>query len=336
MDTKRKINIYADLFFFAIFFPLVVLLLPIGKWLTYRPAFSAAFLLYLCAVYILYKKVNIPQLLLNKRYVKGLSYLLAVIATTTAFAWLLLEYYDSDIPIQAMRNRQRVQAVCFLTAIITCYSFSNSLLIELFEQAMRRKEIEDEKNKAELALYKAQINPHFLFNTLNTLYGLLITRSDKMVTSFERFINLIKYMYSNANRDYIPIREEIDYIGQYVALQSLRLNKRTQVSFTHKVENPKRLLPPMLLITFIENAFKYGMSADEPSYIRIQLRQAEETLSFTAENPILVHQSKDSKKMGIENCRKRLALLYPQRHSLLISTADNIFKVELTLQLTEE
>ena len=90
--------------------------------------------------------------------------------------------------------------------------------------------MEYERNRAELALYKAQINPHFLFNTLNTLYGLLITQSDKTEVTLERFINLTKYMYNNANREFIPLAEEVDYIGQYIALQKLRLNDLAEMS----------------------------------------------------------------------------------------------------------
>ena len=94
-----------------------------------------------------------------------------------------------------------------------------------------QQEIEAEKNKAELALYKAQINPHFLFNTLNALYGLVLTKSDKTESAFIQFSNILKYMYAQTTSETIPVCNEIDYIRQYVDLQALRLNKHTHISF---------------------------------------------------------------------------------------------------------
>lgn len=105
------------------------------------------------------------------------------------------------------------------------------MLKEVYRQKLAQAEMEYECNRAKLALYKAQINPHFPFNTLNTLYGLLITLSDKTEVTLEHFINLTKYMYNNANWEFIPLAEEVDYIGQYIALQQLQLNELADFRF---------------------------------------------------------------------------------------------------------
>ena len=118
--------------------------------------------------------------------------------------------------------------------------------------------IEAEKNRAELALYKAQINPHFLFNTLNALYGLVLTKSDKTESAFIKFSNILKYMYAQTTMETISINNEVEYIRQYVDLQSLRLNKHTQVVFETQIDDEHAKIPPMILITFVENTFKYG------------------------------------------------------------------------------
>mgnify|MGYP000603399381 CR=1 FL=1 len=111
------------------------------------------------------------------------------------------------------------KSTVFSIKITTCFSF---------RQILSKQEIEAEKNKAELALYKAQINPHFLFNTLNALYGLVLTKSDKTESAFIKFSNILKYMYAQTTSDLISISNEVEYIRQYVDLQSLRLNKHTK------------------------------------------------------------------------------------------------------------
>lgn len=195
------------------------------------------------------------------------------------------------------------------------------------------------RNQAELALYKAQINPHFLFNTLNTIYGLLITQSDKTEASLERFINLTKYMYNNANREFIDLAEEVEYIGQYIDLQKLRLNEYADIRFCHEVEDGTMEVPPMMLITFVENAFKYGISSNEACYIHIGLREHGGTLSFEVENSVVGHkgQRKSSKGMGIENCRRRPNLLYPNRHTLDIDCSQpNTYRIRVELKNENE
>lgn len=327
----RKISLYSGLFFFLIFMPLLITLLPIEKWLIYHPFFLIILIVYLSVLYFFYNWVNIPRLLLERKYLRGLGWLALVLFITYVFVHVNESPDVCEDMMKAVRNRQRT--VWFLTVIVTVYCFSNNLLVELFKQTISKQEMEADKNTAELALYKAQINPHFLFNTLNTLYGLLITHSDKTEIAFENFINLTKYAYRNANRDLIPIHEEVSYISQYVELQSLRLNEFNDVSFEHEIENPEILLPPMLLITFVENAFKYGISSREKSHVLVRMLQSGSELHFYVENKIFVRESGESKKMGIENCRKRLALLYPQRHQLNITTENGLFKVELQLTL---
>ena len=156
----------------------------------------------------------------------------------------------------------RTQTVWFFFLIVTGFSLAIELTFELFRQILSKQEIEAEKNKAELALYKAQINPHFLFNTLNALYGLVLTKSDKTESAFIQFSNILKYMYAQTTSETIPVCNEIDYIRQYVDLQALRLNKHTHISFETQTDDDQAPIPPMILITFVENAFKYGTSSD--------------------------------------------------------------------------
>ena len=148
-----------------------------------------------------------------------------------------------------------------------------------------------------------------------------------------RFINLTKYMYNNANREFISLAEEVEYISQYIDLQQLRLNELADVRFNYDAEDESMLVPPMLLITFVENAFKYGISSNEPCYVHIHLVQCDERLTFEIENRVFEHAKPDSKRMGIENCRRRLSLLYPDRYRLDVGPGEGqTFRVKLELQ----
>lgn len=207
------------------------------------------------------------------------AYALATIVVSLLVTFLFSAYEDilallpfapatswRKTPLPGWGVRQNQQAVWLHYILVAVFCFAVGMLNEAFRQRLAREEVEYERNKAELALYKAQINPHFLFNTLNTLYGLLITHSDKTEATLERFINLTKYMYNNANHEFIPLAEEVEYIGQYIDLQKLRLNGFADVSFTYRVEDETMSVPPMMLITFVENAFKYGISSNEPCF----------------------------------------------------------------------
>lgn len=198
---------------------------------------------------------------------------------------------------------------------------------------LSRQEIETEKNKAELALYKAQINPHFLFNTLNTLYALLVSGSDKAESAFIKFSGILRYMYSQSCSDMIPIESELEYIRQYVDLQKLRLNSHSHINLTIETKNEGVLIPPMILITFVENVFKYGTSSDTDCEVCIYIRVDTDILHMETENAIMNRREDGVCGIGIKNCRRRLELLYPGRYVLLTGEVDGKYKVLLNIIL---
>ncbi|RHR74588.1 sensor histidine kinase [Odoribacter sp. AF15-53] len=335
----KNVPLYIDLAFCFIFLPLMILIFPVERWLDTYPVFVCSFVLWLYITYFLNRRITVPLLFRHRRQrACGLCIMLVSLTLTYAMSCYevsspLYHLYEHVYPRTMVKVRLNQQAVWLLYVVVATFSFAVGMLTEINRQRQEREEIEYERNKAELALYKAQINPHFLFNTLNTLYGLLIMHSDKTEVTMERFINLTKYMYNNANREFIAISEEVEYIDQYIALQALRLNEYADISFTHRIESPEMPIPPMLLITFIENAFKYSISSNEPCFIRIRLNQQGDNLCFEVDNTVFEREMKNSKRMGIENCRKRLSLLYPERHHLVIGKdKDNIFHVRLELQ----
>ena len=330
--------------FCFILLPLVIYAFPVERWWGTYPLFFCSFVGWLYVTYFLYKYFIVPRL-----FIKGKKRTMAVVAILLSLAvTFLFSAYEITSPLYHIHQQQRQlypypiwgirqnqQAIWLHYILVVIFCFAVGLLKEVYRQKLARAEMEYERNKAELALYKAQINPHFLFNTLNTLYGLLITQSDKMEITLERFINLTKYMYNNANREFIALAEEVDYIGQYIALQQLRLNELADICFTHEVEREEMPIPPMMLITFVENAFKYGISSDDPCFIHIQLNQRAEKLCFEVVNSTFGREAGHSARMGIQNCRRRLELLYPEHHRLEIAQEHGLFRVRLEL-ITEE
>ena len=333
-----------DMAFCFILLPLVIYAFPVERWWGTYPLFFCSFVGWLYVTYFLYKYFIVPRL-----FIKGKKRTIAVAAILLSLAvTFLFSAYEITSPLYHIHQEQRQlypypiwgirqnqQAIWLHYILVVIFCFAVGMLKEVYRQKLARAEMEYERNKAELALYKAQINPHFLFNTLNTLYGLLITQSDKTEITLERFINLTKYMYNNAHREFIALAEEVDYIGQYIALQQLRLNELADIRFTHEVEREEMPIPPMMLITFVENAFKYGISSDDPCFIHIQLNQRTEKLCFEVVNSTFGREAGHSARMGITNCRRRLELLYPEHHRLEIAQEHGLFRVRLEL-ITEE
>ena len=156
--------------------PLIILLVPVDKWIKTQPVFVGTLVLYLYLLYFTYRKANIPSLFLKRKYL----HIIILIIILTLITELLTHFpisdkFGSKLPID-FRRHLHAQTIWFFFLIVSGFSLAIEVTFELFRQMLQKQEIEAEKNKAELAMYKAQINPHFLFNTLNTLYGLVITK----------------------------------------------------------------------------------------------------------------------------------------------------------------
>ena len=147
-----------------------------------------------------------------------------------------------------------------------------------------------------------------------------------------QFTEMMKYLYTNTSADFIPLSAEADYIRQYISLQKFRLNEHTKVDFSVTVRDNTAVIAPMLLMTFVENAFKYGVSSHSDSLIAISLVQDGDNIRFNVRNSIFPESLTGKKDgIGLANCRKRLALIYPDTHTLRISDSGDVFEVELTL-----
>ncbi|WP_428656337.1 sensor histidine kinase [Runella sp.] len=200
----------------------------------------------------------------------------------------------------------------------------------------RLRQTEREKINTELSFLKAQINPHFLFNTLNTIYSLAIEQSSKTADAVVKLSSLMRYVMREADTSLVALTKEFMYIENYVALQKLRLDDTVEVHFTVKGNPNGQQIAPLILISFIENAFKYGVNPQEKSLIRIHLSIVENQLHLRAFNKKVrvFHDEETSSGIGIENTQTRLQLMYPGKHELTIDDSFGSFTVDLRLELS--
>ena len=228
---------------------------------------------------------------------------------------------------------QLLIVVWLVELVILGLVLSNRSILNALRLQKKAAKLQAENDTALYTALQNQLNPHFLFNTLNALYGLVLTKSDKTESAFIKFSNILKYMYAQTTSDLISISNEVEYIRQYVDLQSLRLNKHTKVVFETEMDDEQIQIPPMILITFVENSFKYGVSSDTDCTIFIRIIVKEGQLIFETENMIMKENHQNPHAIGIDNCRKRLELLYPNRFVLLTKEENGYFKTYLNIQL---
>lgn len=200
----------------------------------------------------------------------------------------------------------------------------------------RWKKSEEEKLSTELSFLKAQINPHFLFNTLNSIYSSAIEEKAKNTSSaIVKLSGLMRYIISEGNTDFVSLAKELDYISDYVELQKIRLGNTIQLSYNVTGSTEGKRIAPLILIPFIENAFKYGVNPEETSDILINIGIVENKLTLHVSNKkVYLRPSIERHSgLGLENTKGRLQLSYPQKHKLTISNEARDFIVLLQIDL---
>ena len=239
-------------------------------------------------------------------------------------------------PSQHFGNHRPFDTVSFFIFLMIIALSTAIKIMQQWQMAEHHiTQAEADKASAELSFLKAQINPHFLFNTLNNIYTLAVMKDDNAPDSLLKLSNIMRYVTDDATQDFVPLVHEIDCINDYIELQRLRLGEKTQLDLevSGDVENKK--IPPLILMTFIENIFKYGVSKHHPSAIVVKLKSDDTGISFFCQNRIF--PKKDEKRrvgIGLKNTQKRLAHLYPGKYILNINTDNLLYTVKLILQTT--
>lgn len=198
--------------------------------------------------------------------------------------------------------------------------------------SQRLQKMQSEKIRAELSWLKAQINPHFLFNTLNSIYSLALVKDERTAESVIQLSELMRYILQNANEDEIRLDKEINYITNYIALQRSRLGGTVRIGYAVNGSTVGKTISPLILISFIENAFKHGVNPDENSEIDIAIHITDTELKLSCFNK-KVHPAQSESGIGMRNTLERLELLYPERNDVSIAETSESYAIELTLQI---
>ncbi len=194
---------------------------------------------------------------------------------------------------------------------------------------------EKEKMLFELAYLKQQINPHFLFNSLNSIYALANRQSPKTTELILDLADLLRYMLYDSNKDSIGINKEIEYLKNFIELEKLRITDKTEIKLNFSIDENRYMIEPMLLFPIVENALKYGANNYNESFIHISIKQQDKFLLFNCKNRIVNknHKNREDSGIGLANVKRRLNLLYPGNYTLKVKEHDDIFNVELHLNL---
>ncbi|MCG2614134.1 sensor histidine kinase [Terrimonas sp. NA20] len=235
-----------------------------------------------------------------------------------------------------MSNREHPTDIVSIILFVTVWSLSTAICVirEWKRTESRVMQAEADKANAELSFLKAQINPHFLFNTLNNIYSLAVTKNENTAESIMKLSNIMRYVTDDVTEDYVSLENEIECLRDYIDLQRLRLGKKMTVSFIVEGQAAGKKIAPLILMNFIENVFKYGISSHEESVIEIKLSAQDDHIRFFCRNRLFeAKTSSDRAGIGVKNTRQRLQRLYPDRHFLNITTDDGFYTVQLTLQV---
>lgn len=220
--------------------------------------------------------------------------------------------------------------MCILFLLSIAYRFA----IDWFQNERIKQQLENQNLKSELSFLKSQINPHFLFNTLNNIYILAYQQSVKTADAVMKLSEMMRYMLYESNDEQVPLTKEIAYIRQMINLQQLRLKEPMSLYLSINGEITDQNIPPLLFIPFVENIFKHAQLNDQNDPVVMQLKAEHKLLHFHCRNPIN-HAVKDTTGgIGLSNVKRRLELLYPGKHFFRTEKNETHYTVDLTIQLS--
>jgi len=295
--------------------------------------------------------VFIPRFLLRKKYSAFAAGLLLSILLHTCILVFYREYILDHIPgtkaydfsyYSAFTRKDRTHTPSFFlylfysTSCFTVIQFSLVFLGQHFFIAVRQNElIRQQQTEMELSVLKSQVNPHFLFNVLNSIYSLSLKKSDQAPEVVMRLSEILRYMLYEAKYEFVPLKKEIQMLRDYADIENMRLSNGQVLSFHCDDRISAYQIAPLLLIPFVENAVKHGTnSMAENAFIAVNINMAGDTLHFSCKNNYKPLPEREDSGLGLENVRKRLLLLYPGKHMLDIKQQNNIFEVSLSIQLS--
>lgn len=284
--------------------------------------------------------ILIPRFLAKNKYTIYGGTLAITLAVATWFnistfqylsEWIFPGYYF----ITYYNWYQVLQFLVAAVGITTLLQLSRSWFREA-ELQQSIAELEQEKTKTELKALRAQINPHFLFNSLNHIYALATKRSEQTAPAVLQLSRLLRYAIQNMDKEKVSLADEITYVKEFTDLYKNRIQYPERIQLDIKNETNDHTIAPMILVVFIENCFKHGSISQEGEYISINLSVEDNILTLRTRNFVENDRElpQESTEMGLENVQRRLELLYPNKHHLHFKQADGKFNTELNMELS--
>jgi len=281
--------------------------------------------------------IFLPRFYLKKMYLSFVAANFITACLLIVFAYRIIYFIDPLIQVQVRIVHWLFYNLFFGFSLLILSTFLHFIRkwSELNENNLKAQK---EKISAELEALKAQINPHLLFNTLNNLYSLSLEKSDKLPGLILKLSELMNYILYDCKSDFVPLSNEIEFIKNYIILEKIRFEDSAVIQTEFDTNNASLEIAPLLLLPFIDNAFKHSQTIMEKRVISILLKTDGTILTFIVEN----NYEPDSKEnhgtggIGINNVKKRLEYIYPGKHIIDINSKDNIFKINLVLNLKQE
>ena len=277
----------------------------------------------------------IRKYLLTKRYWLYFSFLLMSMASVFLFLGGLFFFSDFNPETLAKKNPviEKIIPVIIINAISLWLLAIVSSILWTFHNRLERTE--KEKLSSQIASLKSQINPHFLFNTLNSIYATAMDTSPKTADMVDKLSEMMRYTMKDTQQDFVLLEDEINYIDNFIELQKLRLDRSVKLEYYGLKNVPPFQIAPMLLIPFIENAFKHGVNSEQKSHIKVEIaiNKIEFRLSVINAKVKVQQDIAERSGLGIKNTKHRLDLIYPAKHLLVINDTDREFSVSLHINL---
>jgi len=299
------------------------------------------FLLSLIVLYFL-----VPTLLHKKKKLQFvLATLFFIYVIQTLYSVVRIHYFEVQYPEIYERYPpyllwDRMASIPAFLNNITWVAFPSIILLAIQHYSDQKDmvELKEQKKSTELNLLKNQLNPHFLFNTLNNLYALALKKSDKTPEVIAKLSEILDYILYQCKDNYVPINKEIELLENYIALEKVRYGSRVEVVFEKNVQEDVKIAP-LILLTFVENAFKHGISQElHKGFIVLFISATNKEIVFRLTNtkpPNSVEsQASDKKSIGMQNTEKQLNLLYPKAYVLEIDDTKENYSLELKIQIS--
>lgn len=303
----------------------------------------------LLIVYVLYPSINISLFYLNylvfiphffnkKRYsLYIISLVLAVVAYGLFKYMIGLLFFKQDVLTHMTGHEMGFWIYFWMTVFSSLmYIFLSVALkfgVDWFTNERIQRDLENQRLSAELSFLKSQINPHFLFNSLNSIYSLAYQRSETTPEAILKLSEIMRYMLYECNDNKVDLSKELQYLQNYIDLQKIRFGKKSYIDFKVNGKVDSQQIVPLLLIAFIENAFKHGIANDPLSPISLLIDVDAEHLHFYIRNKKHNNNRDTMGGIGLSNVRRRLDLLYPRKYNLEIIEDEHTYTCELALVL---